>query len=106
MKAVALFSDSLSPSSVDKVDARIVSGLHREGVSTAEIDRRLLHDDTLDRTTNCSGAANAHTLAEVKACDAAYWFAPGQGVTAPSTDVDHPLRATGVTVPTLPTGSP
>ena len=47
VKAVALFSDSLSPGSVDKVDARIVSGLHREGVSTAEIDRRLLHDDNL-----------------------------------------------------------
>jgi hypothetical protein len=47
VKAVALFSDSLSPGPVDKVDARIVSGLHREGVSSARIDRRLLHEDNL-----------------------------------------------------------
>jgi len=81
----------------------------RLGVDELEMDTQLtsdgelivLHDDTLDRTTNCSGAANAHTLDEVKACDAAYWFAPGQGVTAPSMDVEHPLRGTGVTVPTL-----
>jgi glycerophosphoryl diester phosphodiesterase len=81
----------------------------RLGVDELEMDTQLtsdgelivLHDDTLDRTTNCSGAANAHSLAEVKACDAAYWFAPGQGVTTPSMDLDHPLRGTGVTVPTL-----
>jgi hypothetical protein len=47
VKAVALFSDSLSPGSVDKVDARIVSGLREEGISSAEIDRRLLHEDNL-----------------------------------------------------------
>ena len=47
VKAVALFSDSLSPDSVDKVDARIVSGLHSHGVSAAGIERRLLHEDNL-----------------------------------------------------------
>ena len=46
-RAVALFSDSLSPDSVDKVDAKILFGLHREGVSPAEIDSRLLHEDNV-----------------------------------------------------------
>jgi glycerophosphoryl diester phosphodiesterase len=81
----------------------------RIGVDELEMDTQLtsdgelvvLHDDTLDRTTNCSGAANAKTLAEIKACDAAYWFSPGQPTTSPGEDLDHPLRGTGVTVPTL-----
>jgi len=47
VKAVALFSDSLSPDSVDKVDTRILWGLHREGVSPSEIAGRLLHEDNL-----------------------------------------------------------
>jgi hypothetical protein len=47
VRAVALFSDSLSPDSVDKVDAKILFGLHREGVSSTEIDRRLLHEDNV-----------------------------------------------------------
>jgi hypothetical protein len=46
-RAVALFSDSLSPDSVDKVDAKILSGLHRQGLSSAQIDARLLHQDNL-----------------------------------------------------------
>lgn len=81
----------------------------RLGVDQLEMDTQLtadnqlviLHDDTLDRTTDCSGAVNAQTLAQVQACDAAYWFTPGQGVTVPGTDVPHPLRGAGVRVPTL-----
>ncbi len=47
VRAVALFSDSLSPDSVDKADARIISSLRNEGVSTAAITNRLLHQDNL-----------------------------------------------------------
>jgi glycerophosphoryl diester phosphodiesterase len=36
----------------------------------------VLHDSTLDRTTDCTGAVNAKTLAEVKRCDAGSWFGP------------------------------
>ncbi|WP_439594009.1 glycerophosphodiester phosphodiesterase [Microbacterium sp.] len=41
-------------------------------------DRRpvLLHDSTLDRTTNGRGAVSAHTLDEVRALDAGSWFDP------------------------------
>ena len=31
----------------------------------------LMHDDTLDRTTNCTGRIDAHTLAELASCNAA-----------------------------------
>lgn len=47
VRAVALFSDSLSPDSVDKVDTRIVSSLQRRGVSSARIESRLLHQDNV-----------------------------------------------------------
>jgi glycerophosphoryl diester phosphodiesterase len=32
----------------------------------------LMHDDTLDRTTNCTGRIDAHTLAELASCNAGY----------------------------------
>ena len=35
------------------------------------------HDDTVDRTTERTGAVDALTLAEIQALDNAYWFVPG-----------------------------
>ena len=32
----------------------------------------LMHDDTLERTTNCTGRVDAHTLAQLASCDASY----------------------------------
>jgi glycerophosphoryl diester phosphodiesterase len=32
----------------------------------------LMHDDTLDRTTNCTGRIDAHTLAQLAECNAGY----------------------------------
>ena len=32
----------------------------------------LMHDDTLDRTTNCTGRVDNHTLAELASCSAGY----------------------------------
>ncbi len=47
VRAVALFADSLSPDSVDRADARIVSSLRSKGVSQAKVAGRLLHEDNL-----------------------------------------------------------
>src|SRR5215467_9508162 len=47
VRAVALFSNSLSPDSVDRADTRITTGLRRRGLSAAEIAGRLLHQDNL-----------------------------------------------------------
>lgn len=47
VEAVALFADSLSPGSVDRLDARITSGLERRGVTAGLVERRLLHEDNL-----------------------------------------------------------
>lgn len=53
-----------------------------------------LHDDTVDRTTDGTGAVHGMTLAEVQALDAGYRFTTDGGAT-------FPYRGTGVTVPTL-----
>src|SRR3546814_14626727 len=81
----------------------------RLGVDELEMDTQLtadgelvvIYDATLDRTTNCSGSVGALTLADIEACDAAYWFAPGQHVTVPADGRDHPLRGHGIHIPTF-----
>ncbi|HEX4894701.1 MAG TPA: glycerophosphodiester phosphodiesterase family protein, partial [Solimonas sp.] len=81
----------------------------RLGVDEVELDTQLsadgqlvvIHDDTVDRTTNCSGTVGAMSLAALQACDAAYWFSPGQATTAPSEELLHPLRGQGIVVPSL-----
>ncbi len=60
----------------------------------------LMHDDTVDRTTNCSGTVADLTYAQLRECDAGYWWSPGQSTTSPSEDRSHPLRGLGVAIPT------
>lgn len=79
----------------------------RLGVDQVETDAQLtadgvlvlIHDDTLDRTTDCSGTVISKTFAQIAACDAAFWFSPGQPTTAPNADAPHPLRGRGIVVP-------
>ena len=54
----------------------------------------LLHDQTVDRTTNGRGAVRDLTLAEIKALDAGYSFTLDGGQT-------YPYRGQGLTIPTL-----
>ena len=74
----------------------------RVGAGVLELDVHALadgtvvvhHDETVDRTTNGSGAIREMTLAEVKRLDAGYRFTPDGGRT-------YPHRGEGVKVPTL-----
>ncbi|MFQ5968575.1 MAG: glycerophosphodiester phosphodiesterase [Acidimicrobiia bacterium] len=52
----------------------------------------LVHDDTLDRTTNGSGTVGDYTAAELQSLDAGYRFQPEE---------DYPFRGNGLTIPTL-----
>lgn len=54
----------------------------------------LMHDETVDRTTNGTGAIRDLTLAEIKQLDAGYDFSTDNGLT-------FPFRGQGLTVPTL-----
>jgi glycerophosphoryl diester phosphodiesterase len=52
----------------------------------------VIHDATLERTTNLTGPVAVRTAAELAAADAAFHFGPRDG---------HPLRGRGIGVPTL-----
>lgn len=61
--------------------------------ATADGHCVLMHDATLERTTNGSGPVAARTLAELKQLDAGYGFVALDGT--------HPFRGRGVTIPTI-----
>ena len=54
----------------------------------------VIHDDTLDRTTDLTGPVRARTLAELRGADAGWRFTPDGGRT-------YPFRGAGVRIPTL-----
>jgi glycerophosphoryl diester phosphodiesterase len=72
------------------------------GAEAIELDVRLtadgapvvIHDSTLDRTTDRTGPVASHTLAELRALDAGWHFTPDQGRT-------HPYRGRDARIPTL-----
>lgn len=72
------------------------------GVDVLELDLRstkdghlvVIHDETVDRTTNGTGTVNSYDLDDLKKLDAAYrWSA--------KTGTSFPLRGQGIQVPTL-----
>ena len=73
-----------------------------QGADAFELDVRVtrdgaavvIHDDTLDRTTDLTGPVRARTLAELRAADAGYRFSRDGGRS-------YPFRHQGVRVPTL-----
>jgi len=62
--------------------------------STADGALVLIHDPTVDRTTNGSGRVNHLTLSQLKALDAGYYWSEDGGRT-------FPCRGQGITVPTV-----
>lgn len=71
-----------------------------KGADAVEMDVRItadghvvvMHDATVDRTTDGKGRVDEMTLEEVRQLDAAYYFAP---------EKDYPYRGQGIRVPTL-----
>ncbi len=54
----------------------------------------VIHDQTVDRTTNGTGLVSSYTLEELRRFDAGYRFTPDGGQT-------YPFRGQGITIPTL-----
>jgi glycerophosphoryl diester phosphodiesterase len=54
----------------------------------------VIHDETVDRTTDGTGRVKDLTFAEIRALDAGHHFTPDGGAT-------HPFRGMGVTIPSL-----
>ncbi len=62
--------------------------------STSDGEIVCLHDDTVDRTTDGTGAVHDFALADLQALDAGYHFTSDSGAT-------YPWRGKGVSIPTL-----
>lgn len=71
-----------------------VDALELDVHTTADGTVVVIHDETVDRTTDGTGAVHALTLAELRELDAAYRFTLDDGQT-------FPLRGQGIMVPTL-----
>ena len=65
--------------------------------ATADRELVVIHDATVDRTTNGSGRVDAMTLEDIKKLDAAHWFVPDCGTCHDKPDAAYSLRgyATG-----------
>ena len=68
------------------------SGIELDVHATADRHLVVCHDATVDRTTNGHGPISSLTLAEVRALDNAYWFAPGADVTPGLDAAAYPYR--------------
>ena len=60
---------------------------------TADGQLAVIHDDTVDRTSDGSGAVAGMTMEQLRALDAGYRFTDGEGA--------FPHRGKGLTIPTL-----
>ena len=68
------------------------TGIELDVHATADGHLVVCHDGTVDRTTNASGAIASLSLAELRALDNAYWFAPGADVSPGLADDAYPYR--------------
>lgn len=78
---------------------------------TKDLEIVVIHDATINRTTNGEGAVSNFTLQELQGFDAAYYFSPKADYNNPrdfelrdkveDTKAMYPYRGKGITVPTL-----
>ena len=68
--------------------------------STADGELVVIHDDTIDRTTDGTGRVNDFTLAELQTFDAGYNYPTLAGHPLEGTG-EFPFRGQGITIPTL-----
>jgi len=71
-----------------------IDGLELDVRGTADGVPVLMHDETVDRTTNGTGRVTDFTLAQLKGLDAGYCWSMDEGRS-------FPFRGRGITVPTL-----
>lgn len=91
--AAGLAPENTMPSFREAADRWAVDMIELDVRATADARCVVIHDATVDRTTDGTGAVAEMTLAELRRLDAGYRFTDGRG--------GHPFRGQGVRVPTL-----
>lgn len=72
--------------------------------ATADGHLVVLHDTTVDRTTDGSGPVDQFTLDQIQRLDAAWWFVPDEGVVTGRDDRDYALRGVAAGLRPPPAG--
>lgn len=91
--AAGLAPENTLPSFHEAVDRWAVDMIELDVRATADARCVVIHDATVDRTTEGRGPVAAMTLAELQQLDAGYRFEDETG--------GHPFRGQGVRIPTL-----
>lgn len=91
--AAGLAPENTMPSFRLAVERWDVDMIELDVRATADGHCVVIHDATLDRTTDATGPVASMTLAELQAADAGYRYTDEQG--------GHPYRGQGIRVPTL-----
>jgi glycerophosphoryl diester phosphodiesterase len=84
--------------------AKGVDMLELDVHATSDGEIVVLHDATVDRTTNGTGSVDELTLAEIKTLDAAYWFVPERGTTHSAEPEEYLLRGIATGAEPAPAG--
>ena len=71
-----------------------IDGLELDIHSTKDGELVVIHDETVDRTTNGKGRVQDYSLAELQKLDAGYWWTPDEGQT-------FPFRGSQLRIPTV-----
>ncbi len=78
--------------------------LEMDVYETADGELVVIHDATVDRTTDGSGSVSSFTLAELRALDAAYWFVPDRGAVQDAEEDAYIFRGIASGAKSPPTG--
>lgn len=75
--------------------------LEMDVYETADGELVVIHDETVDRTTESTGSVSSYSVAQLKAMDAAYWFIDQRGAVSDGEDAAYEFRgvATGARLP-------
>lgn len=91
--AAGLAPENTLPSFMEATERWAVDMIELDVRASADGHCVVIHDATVDRTTDGTGAVAEKTLAELKRLDAGYRFTDSNGA--------HAFRGRGVTIPTL-----
>jgi len=91
--AAGLAPENTMPSFREAVERWAVDMIELDVRATADGECLVIHDATVDRTTNGTGPVSGLTLTEIRALDAAHHFQDDRG--------EYPFRGQGIGIPTL-----